>query len=95
MHVQEMLRVGIGMIINNIYIYWNKFPTCQYEILIPQFANISLLKKFRFAQSDEKILRENNLPIQTYTANIWRVIDMYENNIFFVARIFLTQNFMD
>ncbi len=58
---------------------------------LPSFANISLLKNFRFAQSDEKFLRENNLPIQTYTANIWHAIDMYEN---IVTRIFLIQNFL-
>jgi hypothetical protein len=40
-------------------------------------------------QSDENFFRENNSPVQTYTANIWRAIDMNEN---IVTRIFLTQN---
>jgi hypothetical protein len=46
-------------------------------------VNILLLKKFRFAQSDEKFLRENNLPIR-------RAIDIHEIIVTRV-RIFLTQ----
>jgi hypothetical protein len=45
---------------------------------------------FRFAQSDENLLHENSLPVLTYTANIWRAIDMNENT---VTQIFLAQNF--
>jgi hypothetical protein len=51
-----------------------------------------VVKKFRFARSDENFLRENSLPVQTYTANIWRAIDMYEN---IITQKFLTQKFYE
>ncbi len=43
-------------------------------------------------QSDENFLHENSLPVQTYTANIWGMIDMYENVIIwkFLAQKIIT-----
>ena len=41
-------------------------------------------------RSDEKFLRENILPVLTYTANIWCTLEVDEN---IVTRIFLTQKF--
>jgi hypothetical protein len=35
-----------------------------------------LLENFRFAQTDENFLLENILPVLTYTANIWRAVDI-------------------
>ncbi len=57
-------------------------------------TSLSIHKKYFFlgAQSDENFLRENSLPIQTYTGNRLCAIDMYEN---IVTRIFLTQNFCE
>ena len=40
-------------------------------------------------RSDENFLHENSLPILICTANIWRVLEVNENNI--ITRIFLTQ----
>ena len=49
----------------------------------------SLLKNFRFVQSDENFLCKNSLP---YIANIWRALEVDENN---VTRKFLTQIFCE
>ena len=49
-----------------------------------------LLKIFHFAQNDKNFLRENSLPVLTYTANIlWPALEVDEN---IVTRIFLTKN---
>ena len=45
---------------------------------------------FRFVRSDEKFLRENSLPVLTYTANIWHTLEVDEN---IITRKFLTQKF--
>ena len=55
--------------------------------MVVYFLNtiLCVLKTFRFAQNDEIFLRKNSLPVLTYTANIWRALEVDENIV--------TQNF--
>jgi hypothetical protein len=57
-------------------------------------VKISLLSIFRFVQSDENLLHNNNLRVLAYTANIWRAVNINEN---VVTQIFLvnTENISD
>ena len=51
----------------------DKLPTVIHEDFV--------VKKFSFARSDEKFLHENSLPVLTYTANIWRALEVDKNII--------------
>ena len=37
-----------------------------------------VIKNFCFARGDENFLCKNNLPVLTYTANIWRTLEVDE-----------------
>ena len=50
-----------------------------------------VVKNFCFARGNENFLCKNNLPVLTYKVNIWRTLEVDENNI--VIQIFPTQKF--
>ena len=48
---------------------------------------ILLLQNFRFAQSEEKFLHNNSLPVLTYTVNIWCALKVDKNIVNFANEI--------
>ena len=54
-------------------------------LTLPKFAKVSLLKSFVLHEVTKILLRDNSLPVLTYAANMWRVLEVDEN---IIAQIF-------